>query len=371
MAFRQVDRLAVQAVARRPPVRRPQRVRRQRCRAARRVDRRPAPSSQRRGSGSPAAPSRPAWPARRRPGPRSSGSWPTAARPNRPCRRRAWRRRPASSARRRRTRRRSPGAAADPRWASGSTGCCANWRIRCRRCGRSPSWRSAPTALAATAATGCSPVIGGIPVGHGDVHMAAADALLVGDHAEPFGDLVGSAGVSVIGNSCGTVGGRPTASNRAPSASAASAATLRSRVQLGPQFVAACQRRRSSVSTWQVVNSNCRSTPRSAACRATDVHCGRPVAPVSGSTRRNSSSTPTVGWLAMIARNMDPARRRSHDGPDRAVAPLAVVLRWPRSLAAENCPIASVAKHCISDGLSRVPSIGGWPRTSGSVSVCA
>ena len=79
------------------------------------------------------------------------------------------------------------------------------------------------------------------------------------------------------------------------------------------------------VSTWQLVSSSCSLTPRAAAWRAT-ASLRATGSPVPGSTSRNSSSTPTVGLLAIGPQNIDPTRRRPHDGPDRALAPLGVAL---------------------------------------------
>ena len=124
----------------------------------------------------------------------------------------------------------------------------------------------------------------------------------------------------MTGNCDGRVGGRPTASNCAPAASAAPAATVRNR---------SSSSRRSevfsttelAVSTWQLVSSSCSSTP-SRAARSATARLSATGAPVDGSTSRNSSSTPRVGvdpvedatetpW-----KKFDPARRSVHNGPD-------------------------------------------------------
>ena len=139
-----------------------------------------------------------------------------------------------------------------------------------------------------------------LATGYRDVHVASADALLVGEHAELLSDVAvarGVGSVSVIGNSCGTVGGSAAASSRAPLASAASAATRRSR-RSWSRSSALPPTTSLVVSIWQLVSSSCSLTPCRAAWSATALFTAT-GSPVVGSARRNSSSTPRVGWLTM------------------------------------------------------------------------
>ena len=152
-------------------------------------------------------------------------------------------------------------------------------------------------------------------LGHRDVHMASADALLVGDHAELLGDLAVARGVGDRelvrhgrrqrdGEQLRAVGLGGFGGDRgaAGSAAARSSSLPLDDVGRGLDLAAGQLELRAS-------------TPRSAAWSATALFTAT-GSPVVGSTRRNSSSTPKVGWLAM-AEDIDPARRRSHDGPDR------------------------------------------------------
>ena len=208
-----------------------------------------------------------AWRARLRRAPRWSGSWPTGGRPNRPCRRPSWRPRPASSRPPRRTRRPNRSAAEDRHWATAPTARCASWRTRCRRCGRSPS---SPSARATSGSHGRSRLptrTANSRVGTATCtwqpHMPCSWAIIPNLSA-----ISRYRGLSVIGKSCGTVGGSPTASSRAPAASAASEATRRSLI-ISARRSALEAITSDVVSTWQLVSSSSSSTPRALACSAT------------------------------------------------------------------------------------------------------
>ncbi len=157
VAFEQVDRLAVETVTGRLPVRRLQRVRRQRrtrFAASFVVERRhhagPEQRGQQHGLGDRRGHVGDAHLDRRELGRRADIPIDHAVVEHDAGAR-------AASRPPRRTRRWSRNAVAARRWASAPTTRCDSWRSRCRRCGRSPSWRSAPRTAAATDAAGCSP----------------------------------------------------------------------------------------------------------------------------------------------------------------------------------------------------------------------
>lgn len=83
----------------------------------------------------------------------------------------------------------------------------------------------------------------GLAIRHRDVHVASADALLVGKHAETLADPAVPLGVG-DGNATGTVGGAPAAITPTPTSAAAAATTDRNRVSSS---------RRSATAWWGAV----------------------------------------------------------------------------------------------------------------------
>ena len=109
-----------------------------------------------------------------------------------------------------------------------------------------------------------------------------------------------------------------------------------------PQLLAGCSATSVVVSTWQLVSSSCSLTPRAAAWSAT-ASCGDRLAGVR--VDEKELLLDANRGMAGHGAKTDPARRRSHDGPDRRWL-LACGLRRVRSLA-DQIARTGRAKHGI------------------------
>ena len=186
----------------------------------------------------------------------------------------------------------------------------------------------------------------GVAVGHRDVHVAAADALLVRDHAELLGDLAVARGVGdreLVRHASGAARRRAAAPRRPrrPPRRSGAAGSARPRSSL-----AACSTTSVVVSTWQLVSSSCSLTPCAGGVAGDRLVDGRPVRRSSG--RREGTPPRRQRWdgWPWCSRYMIRPVGCSHDGPDRAVAPCAVVTPRGLEVGGSGLPdYVAAAKH--------------------------